>query len=106
MTALLGNNDLFHRRYEHSFLEFTENAGTLPPIDIIGELEIRTVIYLKIAPGTAFRIISRLLRLRTLQAEFEDDETDDIFRNRLRQGMSLPMKFLYSYIRTLVKEPL
>lgn len=84
------SDDLLHRRYEHSFLELAENADTLPPIDIICELEIRTVVYRNIAPETAFRIISRLPRLRSLQAEF-DDETYDILRNHLRQGMPLPI---------------
>lgn len=60
MAGTMGNNNLSHRRYEHVFLGLTENAAAPPPIDITGEVEIRTVVYREIAPGTTCGIISRV----------------------------------------------
>ncbi|OQE06141.1 hypothetical protein PENVUL_c019G03325 [Penicillium vulpinum] len=82
-----------------------DDASTLPPIDIIGELEIRTVKYRKIASEAMFRIISRLPRLRTLRAEIDDNERDSILRNFLRQEFALSIDETPKSLQSLILVP-
>lgn len=82
------NGDLLDQRYERSFLQLTKNADTLRPVDIIGELDIRTFGWRQILPAAALKIISRLPKVKIIKAEFSDNEREDnVLRDRLRQGI-------------------
>lgn len=82
--------DILGDRYENSFLELTEDMGR--PINIVDELIIETIIYRQITPASAFNIISRLPKLKTVNLQINDPELngekEEQFRDRLRQGLS------------------